>query len=47
MDFLIKAHVDESYKYSPLPILNLNKKPLSSYNGFPVVLYEYISGGHL
>ena len=47
LEFLYKSREKYGLKHFPFPIMNKNGYIISKFNGFPVVLYDYISGGNI
>lgn len=47
LEFLYKAREKYGLEHFPFPIRNRNRNIISKFNGFPVVMYDYISGGNI
>lgn len=46
IDFLYRIKTEDSFDYISMPIKNKNGNLISKFNGFPIVLEEYISGAN-
>ena len=47
IEFLYKAREKYNFVHAPLPFKNKNGNLISKFRGFPVIVYDYITGGNI